>query len=140
MILSQINIVWLIKVFVSVLIMVSSIRNKSIVGTDEINSESIILVVLNWSSYCFFACQTDVRYTASSELLPLLAAGRLPLLKVDKITQTIDTSSSTIINSTTLSSPFASLSFSASASFEVRTPTRIQVLWWKPSYFTKTVF
>lgn len=66
-------------------------------------------------------------YTASSELLPLLAAGRLPLLKVDKITQTIDTSSSTIINSTTLSSPFASLSFSASASFEVRTPTRIQV-------------
>lgn len=66
-------------------------------------------------------------YTASSELLPLLAAGRLPLLKVDKITQTIDTGSLTIINSTTLSSPFASLSFSASASFEVRSPTRIQV-------------
>ncbi|KAG4992224.1 hypothetical protein JHK87_025681 [Glycine soja] len=66
-------------------------------------------------------------YTASSELLPLLAAGRLPLLKVDKITQTIDTSSSTIINSTTLSSPFASLSFSASSSFEVQSPTRIQV-------------
>ncbi|XP_020203076.1 plastoglobulin-1, chloroplastic [Cajanus cajan] len=66
-------------------------------------------------------------YTASSELLPLLAAGRLPLLKVDKISQTIDTSSFTIINSTTLSSPFASLSFSASASFEVRTPSRIQV-------------
>ncbi|KAG5007812.1 hypothetical protein JHK85_026354 [Glycine max] len=65
-------------------------------------------------------------YTASSELLPLLAAGRLPLLKVDKITQTIDTSSSTIINSTTLSSPFASLSFSASSSFEVQSPTRIQ--------------
>ncbi|KAK7307323.1 hypothetical protein VNO77_40272 [Canavalia gladiata] len=66
-------------------------------------------------------------YTASSELLPLLAAGRLPLLKVDKISQTIDTNSFTIINSTTLSSPFASLSFSASASFEVRSPTRIQV-------------
>ncbi|XP_027360449.1 plastoglobulin-1, chloroplastic [Abrus precatorius] len=66
-------------------------------------------------------------YTASSELLPLLAAGRLPLLKVDKISQTIDTSSFTIINSTTLSSPFASLTFSASASFEVRSPTRIQV-------------
>ncbi|WVZ09531.1 hypothetical protein V8G54_014061 [Vigna mungo] len=66
-------------------------------------------------------------YTASSELLPLLAAGRLPLLKLDKISQTIDTSSFTIINSTTLSSPFASLSFSASASFEVRSPTRIQV-------------
>ncbi|KAL2348909.1 hypothetical protein Fmac_002909 [Flemingia macrophylla] len=66
-------------------------------------------------------------YTASSELLPLLAAGRLPLLKVDKISQTIDTGSFTIINSTTLSSPFASLSFSASASFEVRSPSRIQV-------------
>ncbi|CAJ1931088.1 unnamed protein product [Sphenostylis stenocarpa] len=66
-------------------------------------------------------------YTASSELLPLLAAGRLPLLKVDKISQTIDTSSFTIINSITLSSPFASLSFSASASFEVRSPARIQV-------------
>ncbi|TKY70051.1 Plastoglobulin-1 [Spatholobus suberectus] len=66
-------------------------------------------------------------YTASSELLPLLAAGRLPLLKVDKITQTIDISDLTIINSTTLSSPFASLSFSASASFEVRSPARIQV-------------
>ncbi|KAJ1395661.1 Plastid lipid-associated protein/fibrillin conserved domain [Sesbania bispinosa] len=66
-------------------------------------------------------------YTASSELLPLLAAGALPLLKVDKISQTIDTGSSTIINSVTLSSPFASFSFSASASFEVRSPTRIQV-------------
>ncbi|XP_061343068.1 plastoglobulin-1, chloroplastic [Gastrolobium bilobum] len=67
-------------------------------------------------------------YTASSELLPLLAVGTLPLLKVDKISQTIDTSSFTIINSTTLSSPFASWSFSASASFEVRSPTRIQVI------------
>ncbi|XP_028805970.1 plastoglobulin-1, chloroplastic [Neltuma alba] len=66
-------------------------------------------------------------YTASSELLPLLAAGSTPLLKVDKILQTIDTDSSTIVNSTTLSSPFNYLSFSASASFEVRSPTRIQV-------------
>ncbi|XP_054825341.1 plastoglobulin-1, chloroplastic-like [Prosopis cineraria] len=66
-------------------------------------------------------------YTASSELLPLLAAGTTPLLKVDKISQTIDTGSSTIVNSTTLSSPFNYLSFSASASFEVRSPTRIQV-------------
>ncbi|KAK7252506.1 hypothetical protein RIF29_36491 [Crotalaria pallida] len=66
-------------------------------------------------------------YTASSELLPLLAAGTLPLLKVDKISQTIDTNTSAIINSVTISSPFASSSFSASASFEVRSPSRIQV-------------
>ncbi|XP_057761619.1 plastoglobulin-1, chloroplastic [Arachis stenosperma] len=73
-------------------------------------------------------------YTASSELLPLLAVGSLPLLKVDKISQTIDTGSLTIINSTTLSSPFTTLSFSASASFEVRTPTRIQVTFKEGSF------
>ncbi|CAK8540326.1 unnamed protein product [Lathyrus sativus] len=66
-------------------------------------------------------------YTASSELLPLLAAGSLPLLKLDKISQTIDADSFTVVNSTTLSSPFASFSFSVSASFEVRSPSRIQV-------------
>ncbi|KAI4303333.1 hypothetical protein MLD38_038978 [Melastoma candidum] len=66
-------------------------------------------------------------YTAFSELLPLLAAGALPLVKVEKITQSIDSSSLTIVNSTTLSSPFASISFSASAAFEVRSSTRIQV-------------
>ncbi|GAU41473.1 hypothetical protein TSUD_237230 [Trifolium subterraneum] len=73
-------------------------------------------------------------YTASSELLPLLAAGSLPLLKVDKILQTIDTDSFTIINSVTLSSPVASLSFSASASFEVRSPTRVQVTFKEGSF------
>ncbi|KAL5551041.1 hypothetical protein UlMin_001217 [Ulmus minor] len=66
-------------------------------------------------------------YTGFSELLPLLAVGSTPLLKVNKITQSIDTSSLTIVNSTTLSSPFSTSSFSASATFEVRSPSRIQV-------------
>ncbi|XP_011082345.1 plastoglobulin-1, chloroplastic [Sesamum indicum] len=66
-------------------------------------------------------------YTAFSELLPLLAVGSIPLVKVEKIGQSIDTSSLTIENSITLSSPVSTLSFSASASFEVRSPTRIQV-------------
>ncbi|CAK7356078.1 unnamed protein product [Dovyalis caffra] len=66
-------------------------------------------------------------YTAFSELLPLLAAGATPLLKVKSITQTIDTNNLSIANSTTLSSPFATFSFSASATFEVRTASRIQV-------------
>ncbi|GAB2236944.1 hypothetical protein Droror1_Dr00026826 [Drosera rotundifolia] len=66
-------------------------------------------------------------YTAFSELLPLLAVGATPLLKVERISQSIDTSSSTIENSTTLSGPFATFSFSASASFEVRSPSRVQV-------------
>lgn len=66
-------------------------------------------------------------YTAFSELLPLLAASNLPLVTVDKICQSIDSSSLTIENSITISSPAATLSFSASAAFEVRSPTRIQV-------------
>ncbi|KAH6817985.1 Plastid-lipid associated protein PAP / fibrillin family protein [Perilla frutescens var. frutescens] len=66
-------------------------------------------------------------YTAFSELLPLLAASSIPFVKVEKISQSIDTSSLTIENSTTLSSPVSTLSFSAIASFEVRSPSRIQV-------------
>ncbi|XWS49523.1 hypothetical protein CRYUN_Cryun12cG0010300 [Craigia yunnanensis] len=66
-------------------------------------------------------------YTAFSELLPLLAVGATPLLKVKDISQTIETASLSIVNSTTLSGPFADFSFSASATFEVRTPSRIQV-------------
>ncbi|OVA02877.1 Plastid lipid-associated protein/fibrillin conserved domain [Macleaya cordata] len=66
-------------------------------------------------------------YTAFSELLPLLAAGTIPLLKVKRICQSINTTTLTIDNSTTLSSPFATFSFSASATFEVRSPSRIQV-------------
>jgi hypothetical protein len=59
--------------------------------------------------------------------LPLLAAGATPFLKVKSISQTIDASSLSIVNSTTLSGPFATYSFSASATFEFRTPSRIQV-------------
>lgn len=66
-------------------------------------------------------------FTAFSELLPLLAVGTIPLLKVEKISQTISMSSLTIENSTTLSSPVATLSFSATAVFEVQSPSRIQV-------------
>ncbi|KAG5524243.1 hypothetical protein RHGRI_031049 [Rhododendron griersonianum] len=67
------------------------------------------------------------RYTASSELLPLLAVGTTPFLKVERICQAINTSIGSIENAVTFSSPFATFSFSASASFEVQTPSRIQV-------------
>jgi len=60
-------------------------------------------------------------------LIPLLAAGSTPLLKVKSISQSIDTNNLIIDNSTTLSSPFADFSFSATASFEVRSPSRIEV-------------
>ncbi|XP_021765592.1 probable plastid-lipid-associated protein 3, chloroplastic [Chenopodium quinoa] len=66
-------------------------------------------------------------YTAFSELLPLLALGSTPLLKVQQICQAISTTSQTVENSTTLSSPFATFSFSATAKFDVSSPSRIQV-------------
>ncbi|GKE18444.1 plastoglobulin-1, chloroplastic-like protein, partial [Tanacetum coccineum] len=66
-------------------------------------------------------------YTAFSELLPLLAVGTTPLLKVDKISQQIFTSNLTIDNTITFSTPFATFTSTASANFEVRSPSRIQV-------------
>ncbi|PHT38360.1 Plastoglobulin-1, chloroplastic [Capsicum baccatum] len=66
-------------------------------------------------------------FTAFSELLSILALGTIPLLKVEKISQAISTRSLTIENSTTLSSPVATLSFSATVAFEVQSPSRIQV-------------
>ncbi|EEE51456.1 hypothetical protein OsJ_32570 [Oryza sativa Japonica Group] len=66
-------------------------------------------------------------YTAYSELLPILAVGAAPLFKVDEISQEIDTNSMTIVNASTISSPFASFSFSATASFDVQSPSRIEV-------------
>ncbi|XP_042389315.1 probable plastid-lipid-associated protein 3, chloroplastic [Zingiber officinale] len=66
-------------------------------------------------------------YTAFSELLPLLAVGATPLLKVKTISQVIDSKTLEIVNATTLSSPFATFSFSATASFEVQTSSRVQV-------------
>ncbi|KAM3409307.1 hypothetical protein ACQJBY_001959 [Aegilops geniculata] len=66
-------------------------------------------------------------YTAYSELLPILLAGATPFTRVDKISQEIDSRSMTIINASTISTPFASFSFSATASFEVQTPSRIEV-------------
>ncbi|MFS7888398.1 putative plastid-lipid-associated protein [Helianthus anomalus] len=80
-------------------------------------TESLELLEGNWV----------LLYTAFSELLPLLAVGTTPLLKVDKICQEIFTSSLTIDNSITFSSPFATFTSTASADFEVRSPSRIQV-------------
>ncbi|XP_020571896.1 probable plastid-lipid-associated protein 3, chloroplastic [Phalaenopsis equestris] len=81
-----------------------------------------------WFVYALtFLSLKFLRYTAFSELLPLLAVGTTPALKIKKISQSIDSKNRTIVNTTTLASPFATLSFSASASFEVQSPSRIQV-------------
>ncbi|KAF0930816.1 hypothetical protein E2562_035396 [Oryza meyeriana var. granulata] len=66
-------------------------------------------------------------YTAYSELLPILVVGAAPLFKVEKISQEIDTKGMTIVNASTISSPAASFSFSATASFDVQSPSRVEV-------------
>eukprot|EP00249_Psilotum_nudum_P011366 c23129_g2_i1 orf=131-1156(+) len=66
-------------------------------------------------------------YTSFSELFPLLAAGTLPLVKVGEISQTIDSNAFTVQNSVTFTGPLATTSFSASASFEVLSPKRVQI-------------
>ncbi|KAM0000277.1 putative plastid-lipid-associated protein [Helianthus debilis subsp. tardiflorus] len=66
-------------------------------------------------------------YTAFSEILPLLAIGNSPLLKLERICQNINTRSSTIENSITFSTPFANFTSTTSANFEVRSPYRIQL-------------
>ncbi|CAL9066499.1 unnamed protein product [Musa banksii] len=65
-------------------------------------------------------------YTSFSMLLPLLAVGVIPLLKIKRISQVIDSKTMEIVNATTLSSPFATSSFGASASFEVQRSKFIQ--------------
>lgn len=66
-------------------------------------------------------------YTSFSELFPLLAAGTLPLVKVGEISQFIDSNALTVENSVTFTSPLATTSFSTSASFEIRSPKRVQI-------------
>lgn len=66
-------------------------------------------------------------YTSYSEVYPLLAAGSLPLVRVGEISQTIDTTFSKFVNSITFTGPVAATTFSASASFQVRSPSRLQI-------------
>eukprot|EP00252_Welwitschia_mirabilis_P008322 TRINITY_DN200_c0_g1_i3.p1 TRINITY_DN200_c0_g1~~TRINITY_DN200_c0_g1_i3.p1 ORF type:complete len:362 (+),score=108.27 TRINITY_DN200_c0_g1_i3:663-1748(+) len=66
-------------------------------------------------------------YTSFSELLPLIAAGTLPLVKLEKICQEINTNKFTVQNTATYVGPFASFSFRALATFDVGSPKRIEV-------------
>jgi hypothetical protein len=66
-------------------------------------------------------------YTSNSELIPLLALGRLPLVEVGEVTQTIDAASMSVENSLQLSVPFSRTSLGATAAFEVRSPKLLQV-------------
>ncbi|KAL7608970.1 hypothetical protein Lser_V15G11966 [Lactuca serriola] len=69
----------------------------------------------------------SMKFTAFSELLPLLAVGTTPFLKVDKICQQISTTTLTIDNSIAFSSPFSTFTSTASTNLEVKSPSRIQL-------------
>lgn len=67
-------------------------------------------------------------YTSFSQLLSLLGSGRLPeLVKVDEISQTIDSQSFTVQNSVKFAGPLSTTSITTNAKFEVRSPKRVQI-------------
>ncbi|GAB2233128.1 hypothetical protein Droror1_Dr00002345 [Drosera rotundifolia] len=67
-------------------------------------------------------------YTSFAGLFPLLSRGNLPLLvKVEEISQTIDSENFTVQNSVQFSGPLATTSISTNAKFEVRSPKRVQI-------------
>uniref|UniRef100_A0A804RIK3 Plastid lipid-associated protein/fibrillin conserved domain-containing protein n=1 Tax=Zea mays TaxID=4577 RepID=A0A804RIK3_MAIZE len=67
-------------------------------------------------------------YTSFSQLFPLLEFGKLPaLVKVEEISQTIDSKNFTVQNCIKFSGPLATTSVSTNAKFEIRSPKRVQV-------------
>ncbi|CAA0393824.1 unnamed protein product [Arabidopsis thaliana] len=66
-------------------------------------------------------------YTSFVGLFPLLSRRIEPLVKVDEISQTIDSDSFTVQNSIRFAGPFSTTSFSTNAKFEIRSPKRVQI-------------
>ncbi|GER56303.1 plastid-lipid associated protein PAP / fibrillinfamily protein [Striga asiatica] len=68
------------------------------------------------------------RYTSFAGLFPLLSRGAgLPLVKLEEISQTIDSENFTVQNSVLFSGPLATTAISTNAKFEVRSPKRVQI-------------
>jgi hypothetical protein len=66
-------------------------------------------------------------YTSFVGIFPLFSRGTLPLIKVEEISQTINSESFTVENSILFSGPLATTSFSTNAKFEVRSPKRVEI-------------
>lgn len=66
-------------------------------------------------------------YTSFAGLFPLLSRGTLPLVKVEEISQTIDSQNFTVQNSVQFAGPLTTTSISTNAKFEVRSPQRVQI-------------
>ena len=78
-------------------------------------------------------------YTSNSEVMFLLAAENLPGLNVGDITQTIDGVGGRVENRVAFSAPMVESSVSANASFEVRSPKRLQVKFDEAGIETPTI-
>ncbi|KAL4019753.1 chromoplast-specific carotenoid-associated protein, chromoplastic [Cucumis melo var. makuwa] len=68
-----------------------------------------------------------LQYTSFSGLFPLLSRNTLPLVKVEEISQTIDSENLTVQNSVQFSGPLATTSITTNAKFEVRSPLRVHI-------------
>ncbi|KAK4439387.1 Light-induced protein, chloroplastic [Sesamum alatum] len=67
-------------------------------------------------------------YTSFVGLFPLLSSDvALPLIKLEEISQTIDSENFTVQNSVLFSGPLATTSITTNAKFEVRSPKRVQI-------------
>ncbi|MCL7043893.1 hypothetical protein MKW94_023280 [Papaver nudicaule] len=66
-------------------------------------------------------------YTSFTGLFLLLGRGTLPFVKVEEISQTIDSANLTVQNSVTFAGPLATTSLSTNATFEVKSPKRLQI-------------
>jgi hypothetical protein len=66
-------------------------------------------------------------YTSNSELIPLLALGRLPLVEVGDITQSIDAASGKVENKVEFTVPFSKTSIGSTATFDVRSPKLLEI-------------
>ncbi|KAJ8549782.1 hypothetical protein K7X08_033489 [Anisodus acutangulus] len=66
-------------------------------------------------------------YTSFSGLFPLLSRGTLPLVRVEEISQTIDSETFSVQNSVVFAGPLATTEISSNAKFEVRSPKRVQI-------------
>jgi len=83
-------------------------------------------VLSTWLRNDVSECQM-CRYTSFSGLYPLLSSSTLPLVKVEEISQTIDSENFTVQNCVKFAGPLATTSLSTNAKFEVRSPKRVQV-------------
>ena len=71
--------------------------------------------------------QWKLLYTVNSELTGLLGLSRLPGIEVGDISQTINATNLSAINTATIDSPVSRTAVSAKAALEVQTPKRVQV-------------